>query len=76
MPLYEYVCPDCEVKFERLVSMADGHAAECPTCGTPSDRILSVFAAFSSSAGGEVASLAGGSCACSTGGACGCSGGF
>lgn len=72
MPLYEYMCPDCDVKFERLAPMAASPAAECPTCGTQSDRIISVFAAYSRSSGGEVASLSGGSCACSLGGACGC----
>ena len=76
MPLYEYVCPDCDVKFEKLRPMSDGQAAPCPTCGTDSDRVLSVFAAFSQSAGGEVASVAGAGCACAAGGACACAGGF
>ena len=76
MPLYEYVCRECDVKFERLKPMANGHSAECPTCGTHADRVLSVFAAYSRSAGGEVASLGGEGCACSAGGACGCGGDF
>ena len=72
MPVYEYVCPDCNVKFERLRPMSDGRVAECPTCNAPGERVLSVFAAFSTSAGGDVASLAGAGCACAAGGACGC----
>ena len=73
MPLYEYMCPDCDVKFERLAPMAASPAAECPTCGTRSDRTLSVLAVYSGGAGGEMAAV-GGSCGCNAGGACGCGG--
>lgn len=76
MPVYEYVCPHCEAKFERLRPMVEGHRAHCPDCGTESPRVLSVFAAFSRGAGGELSSVAGGACACGTGGACGCAGGW
>ena len=76
MPVYEYVCPNCEVKFERLRPMTDGHEAGCPTCGTESPRVLSVFAAFSASLGGETAAVAGGGCACASGGTCACAGGI
>ncbi len=76
MPVYEYVCHDCNVKFDKLRPMSDGHAAQCPTCGEDSARVLSVFAAFSKDAGGEVASLAGPGCACAAGGTCGCAGGL
>ncbi len=76
MPLYEYVCPECDVKFERLGAMTDGQAAECPTCGGQSQRLLSMFAAFSKGSEGEVASVAGGACACGAGGTCCSSGDF
>ena len=56
--------------------MTDGHAAECPTCGAQSQRVLSMFAAFSKGSEGEVASVAGGGCACRAGGACCSSGDF
>lgn len=76
MPVYEYLCPSCETKFERLRPMAQGHQAQCPDCETQSPRVLSMFAAFSRGAGGETAPVAGGGCACGAGGACGCAGGF
>ena len=42
MPVYEYLCSKCEKKFEKLRSMARmDDPAECPECGTSSDRVLS-----------------------------------
>ena len=61
MPIFEYVCKDCDHEFEALVFGSD--KAECPKCHskklTPQ---LSVFAV--SSKGASSAST-------STGGACG-----
>ncbi|MBI4340309.1 MAG: zinc ribbon domain-containing protein [Chloroflexi bacterium] len=74
MPIYEYVCPSCQVKFEKLRPMSDGHAAQCPTCDAPSPRVLSVFTAISNSPGGEATAFAGGGCACAGGGSCACAG--
>ncbi len=73
MPLYEYACPVCTDRFERLRPMSDGEAAECPACGTLSSRVLSLMAAPVRVAVGGGASpmpmpMAGGCC----GGACGC----
>ena len=62
MPLYEYVCPNCEARFEKLRPMNDGRQAECPTCGTESPRVLSVFAAFSKGSEGETVAVAGSGC--------------
>jgi putative FmdB family regulatory protein len=76
MPIYEYVCPDCEVKFEKLRPMSDGNHADCPTCDTQAPRVLSLFAAFSSTDGGDPMAFAGGGCACAGGGGCACAGGF
>ncbi|MCH7705979.1 MAG: zinc ribbon domain-containing protein [Chloroflexi bacterium] len=75
MPLYEYKCPECDVRFERLRPMTDGRQADCPDCETQAPRVLSLFATFSRSADGQVASLGGG-CACAAGGACACASGF
>ena len=69
MPIYEYVCMQCESHFEELVR--NGEQPECPDCGEPNVRKqLSVFAAHGSSseAGfGTGRSAAGGCC----GGSCG-----
>ena len=43
MPVYEFQCDDCGVKFERLfksISTAD-NAAPCPECGEPSRKLVS-----------------------------------
>ena len=47
MPIYEYRCPQCEIRFERLRRMADADVPlPCPACGAPhADRQLSCFAA-------------------------------
>ncbi|MCC7485001.1 MAG: zinc ribbon domain-containing protein [Burkholderiales bacterium] len=44
MPIYEYVCGDCENRFETLVR--GGTRVECPSChGTKLEKQLSVFSA-------------------------------
>lgn len=74
MPLYAYVCPSCKHDFELFRSMSQAsQGAVCPECQGEAKRVLSVFAAFSSSSGGESAPIAGtGGCACAAGGACAC----
>ncbi len=46
MPLYEYVCPECGARFDRLVrSSSNADEATCPTCGSPTaTRVFSTFA--------------------------------
>ncbi len=68
MPLYEYVCNDCQERFERYVR-SWGEPVTCPACqGADVEKQLSTFA-FSGSDGRLVAS--GGGCGCGRGG-CGC----
>jgi putative FmdB family regulatory protein len=44
MPIYEYVCPGCQQRFEKLVRRF-GEAVSCPTCQSPDvEKQLSVFA--------------------------------
>lgn len=63
MPIYEYVCSDCDCKFELLrpLSQADGEA-DCPQCHKKAKRILSLFASFSKGEGGQINSIGGSSC--------------
>ncbi len=72
MPIYEYYCPTCGNKFEKLQSMNSGDA-DCPACGQPSRRAISVFASVSRSpdggGSGPPPPLGGGGCG---GGACAC----
>ena len=70
MPIYEYVCMECESHFEELVR--NGEAVNCPDCEASNVRKqFSVFAAVGTaeqpSFGGPVSS--GGGCC---GGSCGC----
>jgi len=70
MPLYEYGCPRCQQRFERLRPLARAdEAANCPECGATAYRLISLVAPAPRGNGGE-ATPAGGGCAC--GGACSC----
>jgi putative FmdB family regulatory protein len=69
MPIYEYVCMQCESHFEELVR--NGEQVSCPSCSTVDvKRQFSVFAAHGSSSQPSFgATAAGGGCC---GGGCGC----
>ena len=70
MPIYEYVCMQCESHFEELVR--NGVQPDCPECGAANVRKqLSVFAAHGSATQVSVnpSPRAGGGCC---GGSCGC----
>ena len=73
MPIYEYECPTCSHKFEKLQSM-NSSGADCPECEQPARRSMSVFARVSRGASdtsdvGPLPPLGGGGCC---GGSCGC----
>jgi len=46
MPTYEYRCPSCGHVFEIFQKMSDEPGAECPECGSASERLLSAGAGF------------------------------
>jgi len=75
MPIYEYVCEECETRFERIVINKQQEIA-CPKCASKKAAIqLSVFATSNGSNGASAKSSpsfnggGGGSCC---GGGCGC----
>ena len=70
MPIYEYVCEDCQTQFEKIV-INKQQEISCPKCSSKKATIqLSVFAtAGSNSPSSGSASGSGGSCC---GGGCGC----
>lgn len=65
MPLYEYVCEECQCRFEMLRGMSQAdEPARCPRCEMPRGRrLLSRFTALSKGGDGSVSSVGGGSCA-------------
>jgi putative FmdB family regulatory protein len=70
MPIYEFVCMECESHFEELVRM-DAESAACPDCASSNvKRQLSVFAAHGTAAQPGFGGGGGGCC----GGGCGCGG--
>ncbi len=71
MPIYEYVCSDCGLKFEllRRLSQSDDDAS-CPTCHKHAGRVLSTFACYSASSDGGSSTPIAGTGGCSCGGSC------
>ncbi len=44
MPIFEYICRDCERRFERIVPRHDS-STDCPHCNSENiEKQLSVFA--------------------------------
>jgi putative FmdB family regulatory protein len=73
MPIYEYICDDCNEHFEKIVINKQQEIA-CPKCSSKKASIqLSVFAASSSGgssnpsggfSGGGGGACCGGGCSC------------
>jgi putative FmdB family regulatory protein len=75
MPIYEYVCDECETRFEKIVINKQQEIA-CPKCASKKASIqLSVFATGNGSSNDSSAkpstSFSGGGGTC-CGGGCGC----
>lgn len=41
MPLYEYHCANCNLKFENLTNMALRATIVCPECGRAATKLMS-----------------------------------
>ncbi len=54
MPIYEYVCPECGARFEKLRRMSQADVpANCAVCGNANaPRAISSFAAGGCGPGG------------------------
>jgi putative FmdB family regulatory protein len=74
MPIYEYICEDCQTHFEKIV-LNKAQEIACPKCAGKRNAIqLSVFSAANGASNGASAKSSGGfsgggSCC---GGGCGC----
>jgi len=65
MPIYEYLCSDCGMKFELLRQLSQANeTASCPRCHNPAKRIFSTFASFSKEEGGLTTPIAGSGSSC------------
>ena len=77
MPIYEYLCNDCDTKFELIRPVSRfSEPGPCPTCQKDANRIVSRFACFSTDEGGAPVAVGGGggcssSCSSSSCGTCG-----
>jgi len=74
MPLYEYVCKDCDTRFDALVRSTDTRSVQCDSCsGENVRRLVSSFATVGGFDDQMTASdfkMSGGGGCC--GGSCGC----
>ena len=55
MPIFEFVCTDCEQPFEDLIFGSDTNGVICPACG--SEQVMKKMSTFSSKMAGDGASL-------------------
>lgn len=60
MPIYEFICHNCQKKFEVLVSLNSTVKITCPDCG--SDRVKRVVSSFGIGGGGSRIKSGSGSC--------------
>lgn len=73
MPLYEYICNDCEVRFEQLQPVSRmNDPASCPAGHASGRRVPSIFAALSRDGDGETTAVGGGGCGGCGGGCANC----
>jgi len=71
MPIYEYLCPSCDTKFEMLRPVSECHEpASCPKCQGSAQRVLSRFAAFSAGEDGLPSPVGGDPCSSCTATSC------
>ena len=67
MPIYEYFCSGCKLKFELLRALSQsGEEASCPRCHNNAERIFSTFAAISKDESGVSTPLSNSCSSCSS----------
>lgn len=71
MPIYEYFCPTCRVRFEKMRPLAQATATATCQNGHPADRAISAFAV--GRGGVEMFEMPQGGGGCCGGGGCACS---
>jgi putative FmdB family regulatory protein len=72
MPIYEYVCDNCETRFEKIV-INKQQEISCPKCESKKATIqLSVFSSVGANGSSSPSSFSGGGGGGCCGGSCGC----
>ena len=46
MPIYEYYCPKCDLKFEVLKGVEERESSPCPSCSQEAKRLFSTFSFY------------------------------
>jgi len=46
MPIYEYLCPKCQEKFEQIKGIEQRQKARCPKCNSVSRLVPSRFSHY------------------------------
>jgi putative FmdB family regulatory protein len=64
MPIYEYLCEECDLKFEILKRNTSSQKVICPECGNEKTKRL--FSTFGFSCGEKFVSSSSKGSACST----------
>ena len=59
MPLYEYECPKCGHRFEKIEKIDAPHRQKCPKCGARAERLLAAPAIQFKGSGWYVTDYAG-----------------
>lgn len=61
MPIYEFKCTKCKIKFEEIVRGKE--KIKCPKCGCSSvNKLFSSFSSFSKDSGGKYTATGGSPC--------------
>lgn len=62
MPIHEYLCPECNLKFELFCRSKEvAGDASCPRCRNRARRVFSSFSSFSRDSDGYSSPVAGSS---------------
>jgi putative FmdB family regulatory protein len=71
MPIFEYVCDECQTRYERLVMNGNSNGVSCPKCGSERNTLqFSTFSAGKSDGDSRPAASSAPSCCGPRG--CGC----
>lgn len=65
MPIFEYRCDECNLKFEEFRSLSNTKPVQCPNC--ESEQTSKLFSTFASCGVGDLTNIGSGSSGCGSG---------